>query len=789
MRFSTLLLTLSIVTHYGVLAEGANAKDALKVLLDGNLEALSGLKDVISMAGTFASVAGEKNKNTDEHEPPPLARSYDDGNDQEQIDLASGLEALVQIKNVASIASSLFSAVESRGGSSGHRDGGVVGEGSNPGAGSLRGASGESIDIMKMVGSLQQFASLASGFGSLGGDGENDLKSASEEKVGDDTGTGPGAGEQIDILSGLGALQQVMSLASSLGSPAGGINHVPKSSREGQLRGSATAQPNSGKPLDILKGLGALQQFASLASSLGPLIDNHDKGIPVPAPAKFLKNSPDQPEVLDTPPQRVVKPKESRPKPPTEPLDFIARLEALKTFTTLTSKLTTLTNTTDTSPLLTRLQSLFSDPEITSALHYIFSNAHKLLTPEILASVKAFARTTPLLPPEYLDVTLTVLDSMGAVFSPEFPAHYQTAKRTLDDIGIDLLPLIGYIWRTARYLMETFSAESLKNRNRQMTLYRKAFASDEMAQFLAWITDPKTIHGVTESVEKTKAAVTGDRIRALNLIFETQGLFALSDEEYRFLGAELGRKFKGYSATEIGRAQVRCVLHFLRDWRQGPGVQDINIRARALVIGIEDDIEQLLKELDVLEEYIPGFVGTMEGFMDLTEPLLDFDKRADKVLSWVFWRDINEMVEKVLSIPAESLASVQRCSQVLDGLLVAEKVELLQLLVADLSGSISVPGSLGSLLVDEHVNSTVLAMASIDGLLGLQLSPVLAADGNDDLVTLLGWVNALLAPGTVEKTRQTVQLLNQAGLVALRVVAVFEDKELAGRGYQAHDEL
>ncbi|KAL4865001.1 hypothetical protein BDV12DRAFT_200542 [Aspergillus spectabilis] len=781
MRFSLFLLSLSIINHNGVLAEPP--KDPHEIL--GNAEALAGLKDFVSIANTLSSLVDDKQKDkSSPFEREQDVNPADSGKDNGPIDLLNGIEALAQIKSVADIASTLFSALGDKGISSPNQQARehAVGD-SEP--------SREAIDYMKGIGALQQFASLASGFDSLGE--ERDIPRPSPGKqVRDDTGIKSGPREPLDVFNGLKALQQVASLASGLGSLVEDKGNVPTSSRGNQMRATAWTPPTSGESLDFVKGLKALQQFASLAANLGPLIENTAKEVPMSPP-----DIPMRPKVINTPtpphPSSKSEGPPSKPpsSPPTEPLDFVSRLEALKTLTTLASKLSSLTNTTSTTPLPTRLQILFSDPEISSSLHYILSNAHKILTPEILHSLKSFARTTPLLPAEYLDITIIILDSMGAIFSPEFVTHYQAAKKTLDDVGIDFLPVMGYTWRGVQWVMGTFDPGYIQFLNKQIALWRKAIASDQMTEFLAWITDPETIRGVTSRIEMIKRKLTADRIHALNLLFEETGLFTLSDEQYQSFGAELGTKFRIQFATPHGITQVRGVLQMLRAVREGPvGVaENIKMRARVLTPDISDDIALLLEEVAAVGDVIPHLVDALDDAVGLIYPLLDFGARADRVLSWAFWGDLKGVTENIFSVPGESLVGVQRALQVLERMLEPKKAQQLRVLIADVTGGVSAPRVFGFMPVSGNGNLSYMVMGSDDGVLRMGMSPVLAPDGLDGLFALLRRVDWFLEPGEVEKTRETVRVLNQAGLFILRVIEVFEGKELTAGGFEGHDEL
>ncbi|KAL4877064.1 hypothetical protein BJY04DRAFT_230888 [Aspergillus karnatakaensis] len=682
MRFSFIVLPFSLISHCQHVA-GELAKDPF-----GSSDALAGLKDFVSIAEKLSSLV-----NTAEIDREASKQNQNERNSEPQDpnNLLQGLEALTQIKNVANIASTLFSVLEDN-------DKGSFAKGKR-------------------------------------GSQKRDLNSGLDQ-----------GGEGIDLVKGLGALQQLASLAGGLGSLADGVDPGVSKTKPVRKAGNGDgvgAEASGDQPFDILKGLDALQKEDGNKPS-------HDAEIGNPAGRKVL-------------PEKVKASKRpAKPQPqPNEPADFISRLEAIKTFTTVASRFSSLTDTTDSTPLHTRLESLLSDAE--------------LLTPEVLAGIKNFVRTSPLVPPEYLPTALTVVDSLSAVFSPEFAAHYHSVKQTLDDVGIDPLPYLGYIWRTAQWAIE-------------VSLWRKALASEEMAEFLSWISDPETISSVTSSIEGIKDKLTAKRIHRLNLLFKTEGLFTLSDAQYQSFGAELGAKFRAQFATRLGLGQIRVVLHvlesLLRDGSYaGNVVGHIRLRARVLTPDLADDIALLLDKTLVGRAFIPAFVDALGDAVTIIHPLLEFEGRADRVLSWAFWTDLDR-----------SFQELQSALAVLERLLESQRAHQLRLLLDDVTGSVSAPPVLGFNSGTGSGNASML-FGSEDGLLRTGMMPVLAPDEMDEIVALLKRIDAFLAEGNIEGTREAVCVLNQGLRFVYRLVEVFEedgdgDGEAEGSTAEgSHDEL
>ncbi|KAL4914852.1 hypothetical protein BDW62DRAFT_204216 [Aspergillus aurantiobrunneus] len=652
------------------------------------------------------------------------------------------------------------------------------------------------LNNVEALANLKQFVSAASSLSSLTDekDGSSPLEKLRAQPA--------SSGESPDLSNGVEALSQiknVASLASTLFSHVDGNGLEDEEQRSANGNGQLNKPADTPEPLDILKGIEALQQFASLASGIGSLMDVNDlaKTIPseapqAPAPSKPPSSS-HPPAAKETSPKKASNELPKQPK--AQPVDIFARLEAMQKFSNLAKKLTTLTNVTDPSSITERIQRLLSDPEVTSTMQYIFENASKVFTPEVLNALKAFLLTSPLVPDEYRPLASAVAGSLGAVFSAEFAAHFRLAKETLDRVGFDLIPVLESAWNAVQWVMDTFDAGYIQRLNKEVRLWHKALTSPEMAEYLGFMTGPETLDGITGCVTRMKKALTAERIHRLNGVFDRQGLFDLEDDEYQAFGEVLGKKLKVQFTTAEGISDVQQYLDTFDKLLQSQAleevVQSMQMRAAVLTPYMAEDVHAFFKQLSTVTDTAPVITAIIQGTVELIRPVLEAESRPNLVLTWQFWADINLMLDRLWSVPSASLVNVQKFLETIVKLLQPERVQVLRLLIADVTGSFSAPGFLGALPLNLPGNASAMVMGTGFGMLEtVDTTPVLAPVVLEDVLRVLNGVDAFLVPGEVEKTREAVHALTEAGLFIAQVMQVFETEDTAGESDgKSHEEL
>ncbi|KAJ0422954.1 hypothetical protein BJY00DRAFT_310555 [Aspergillus carlsbadensis] len=695
-----LALTLGLALPVTILAE---TNDPLDVL--GNIEALASLKQFVSIASRLSSLVDDNTDNNDKKEggspldklanlnfnlnpnsngaPNPETQT-ESGSDSDALDLGQKLQALSQMKHVAGIASTLLNLV-----------------------------------------------------------GERD----------------PATSERLK-----------------------GVGHILKEERETE---------NPAEQIDILSGIKALQQFASFAGGLGSVLDvdalidkkknEARKERPATPPPKALKQTTTSKQ------PKTQKPQKERPSPipapAKEPLDFLARLDAIKTITTLASKLSSLTDPASDIPLIERVHKLMNDPDVNDAFTYIYSNAGKVFTPEVLEAAKAFIRTSNLVPPEYREFAVAVLETMSAVFSPKFAKDYAQAMGTITRVGIDFAPIITAGYDILQWVLKTFDPEYIQWMNREVMIWKRAITSPQMGMLTGYLSDPETLASVTGSIERVKRALTAERVHQLHKLFEEEGLFDFEDGEYKAFGGHLGARFRWQFTTEEGLRELKGFLasleEVLRTGALDVAARVMQMRAPVVAPQLAGHMHALYTQSAAVVDILSKLAEPLHDFVNLMQPLLEFEVRAERVTSPGFWSEANSILEKFSAIPPASFSAANELLVTLSRVFQPQHASALRLLLLDTVGTLSDPPVFGSVPFSIPGNVSGVISGGALEMLGLaETAPVLEADDLENVLKLLRRLDAALAPGEVEQARETLLFLNKGSTFILRVAQVFEPEEL-----------
>jgi hypothetical protein len=659
---------------------------------------------------------------------------------KDPLDVLGNIEALASLKKFVSIASSLSSLVDDN-------NNGDKREGGSP---------------------LDKLASLNFNL-------NTDDNAASQNSAPDSSESDPlDLGQKLQVLS---QMKHVAGIASTLLDVIG--ERDPATSEKlksvGQSSDEEGDEETSVEHIDILGGIKALQQFASFASGLGSVLDvdalvdkkkneetEEQRKQPLPAPPKAQRQA--------TPKKPTAQKMQKGNVPPAkEPVDFLARLDAIKTITTLASKLSALTDPASDTPIMERAQKLMNDPEVNDAFTYIYTNAGKVFTPEVLEAAKAFIRTSNLVPPEYREFAVAALETMGAVFSPKFAKDYAQAMGTISGLGIDFAPIITAGYDIVQWVLKTFDPEYIRWLNREVLIWKKAITSPQMGMLTSYLADPEMLASVTGSIERVKKALTAERIHRLHKLFEEEGLFDIEDGEYKEFGGHVGERFRWQFTTEEGLDQLKGFLgeleELLRTGALDVAARVMQMRAPVVAPQIAGDIHALYTQSTVVVDILAKIAEALHDFVNLMHPLLEFEVRAEKVTSSEFWSEANSILEKFSAIPAASFSAVNELLVTLSRVLESQYASALRLLILDAVGTLSEPRVFGSVPVNVPGNVSGIVLGGEVEMLGLvETAPVLEADDLKNVLNLLHKLEAALAPGEVEKARETLLFLNKVCL-------------------------
>ncbi|KAL2838312.1 hypothetical protein BJX68DRAFT_272645 [Aspergillus pseudodeflectus] len=687
---------------------------------------------------------------------------------KDPLDVLGNIEALASLKQFVSIASSLSSLVEDTTNSNK--------EGGSP---------------------LDKLANLNFNLNPNAPDSDPDPDSNSDPSAPDPLGLG----QKLQVLS---QMKHVAGIASTLLDVIG--ERDPATSERLKNLGQPSIEeetPVDVDQIDILGGIRALQQFASLASGLGSvldvdaLIDKKKKSEPGDGAAEERegRGAPPPPKAQRQATSKQAKTQKTQKgnvPPAREPVDFLARLDAIKTITTLASKLSALTDPASDIPLVERVQRLMNDPDVNDAFQYMYSNAGKVFTPEVLEAAKAFIRTSNLVPPEYREFAVAVLETMGAVFSPKFAKDYAQAMGTIAHVGIDFAPIITAGYDIFQWVMKTFDPEYIRWMNREVLIWKKAITSPQMGMLTSYLADPETLASVTGSIERIKRALTADRIHRLHKLFEEEGLFDIADGEYKEFGGHLGARFRWQFTTEEGLDDLKRFLaeleELIRTGALDVAARVMQMRAPVVAPQIAGDIHALYTQSTVVVDILSKITEALHDFVNIMHPLLEFEVRAEKVTSSEFWSEVSSVLEKFSAIPVASFSAVNGLLVTLARVLDPEHTSALRLLILDAVGTLSEPRVFGSVPFNVPGNVSGVVLGGGLEMLGLvETPPVLEADDLGSVLNLLHRLEDALGPSEVEKARETLLFLNKGSRFILRVVQVFECEELGA--LPNHDEL
>ncbi|KAL4925693.1 uncharacterized protein BDV17DRAFT_294277 [Aspergillus undulatus] len=650
-------------------------------------------------------------------------------------------------------------------------------------------------------------------------DPDNDESASSPLGEFDHVSTGTDeSSDRVSTVQALAQLQDVLSVASSLFSlvgnkdkegnvpsrPGGQKSHAVSDTHSAITAGSLETEREDGGSLNMLKGVEALQNLASLASRSSALADNDKPGgggwvkaveSQTQDATSIMGNSgslncekkPIEVSEKLSPPSRKPSPSQSPPKlTQTQPVDIFARLEAIRRFSKLAQKLTVLTNETSATSLPERLHLILSDPEVTSTLSYIFTNANKVLTPEALNLLKTFLRSSPLVPDEYRSLAITIADSLGAVFSPEFARHFASVRDTLDKIGVNLIPALNVIWRAVQWVTNTLDPVYIAQVNRQVRLWRKALASKEMKEFVEYVADPETLRVITERISRVKKALTPERICRLNVLFDEYGLLDVRDEEYQAFGVIVGEKIRTQFATPEGIPEIQSFIDGLNGLLDSGALTEfsdmLHTRAKVLIPAVADDIAQFTQHLDAVTEALPWLTESLQDIINLIHSLLNPATRAEKLLAWPFWAEMNLILDKLCSTrPAASTPGALRNLLVAtERMLQPQRVQDVRWLLADVlqHPEYNTPSILAPVSFAGRHNFTAVVMGGLE-MFGMEGTRPVTSSGLEGARWALVTVDTYLAPDEVEETREAVRMLAEAASFLIQVIEVFDTDSCA----------
>ncbi|KAL4996716.1 hypothetical protein BDV10DRAFT_186953 [Aspergillus recurvatus] len=570
-------------------------------------------------------------------------------------------------------------------------------------------------------------------------------------------------------------------------------NSIAGGSGAGAGRSRSRKDPHASAParvsgVNILEGLEALRQLASLVQSES--MENTRYSAPEtplsPVFGKQLRSMSTAEPTLRQPHSR------KRTQPLARP-DILVRLEAMQRFSKLLKKLSTLTDESGSLPLRERIHHIISDPEIAPTVQWIFDNAGKVLTAEALSAVKGFIRSSSLVPDEHRSFALFTADLMGVVFDPKFALHYQKARASVEWLGVDLVPVLGSAYRAMHWIMAAFHPTYIQTLNGRVTLWREAFASPEMAGFVDVVTDPATLDGISSSMGRVKRALTGERIHRLRTVFDEWGVLDLNEDEYKAFGNVLGTKINAQLATAEGISEMEVFLDAMDALFRSQTIHALAVlmqkRAAVLTAGLSADLSSFFGEVSSAAATIPGGLGILHDFLDLIRPLLSSEPRGERLLARV-WAVAGFIMDNVSSVQGSALADLKGVLDAGVRLMNPERIEELRVMIADLQRGETLSGSLGQVGVWGNASVGLEAFFGFSfGMSDIHTTSVLESDANSDTVSMLiQMLDARTVPGEVEKSREILELLNSTSSFLHSVIQVFESHsdspELATEGHK-----
>ncbi|KAL4757767.1 uncharacterized protein BDW70DRAFT_171045 [Aspergillus foveolatus] len=452
-------------------------------------------------------------------------------------------------------------------------------------------------------------------------------------------------------------------------------------------------------------------------------------------------------------------------QPPAE--DILTRLEAMQRFSKLAKKLSILAEESRSLSPLERIHRVMSDPEVAPTVQWIFDNAGKVLTPEVLSTLKNFIRSSPLVSDEYRTFALFAADSLGTVLNPSLISHYRSVKAFFERLGADLAPVLGSVNRGMHWFMTTFQPSYIQALNDRVTLWRGVLTSPEIAGFLNVVNDPATLDNFSASIGRAKQALTAGRVRRLKTVFDERGLFDLSRGEYKAFGDFLGTNIKMQFATAEGISEAESFFDAVHSLFQSRTINAVAVTMQKcsvpLTAGLAEDLHFFFDQVSSAAATVPGMLGVLRDFLDIIRPLLPPGTHDERLPARV-WDVVGFTMEKVSLFQGSALEDLQSVLDAGMRLTHPERLEELRLVIADLQRS--EPTSSYLISVNNGVGGNASVGASpfeyTFGMFDIQLSPILGPVVADDekISRLIQMFDVRLAPGEVEKTRETLQFLN-----------------------------
>jgi hypothetical protein len=337
---------------------------------------------------------------------------------------------------------------------------------------------------------------------------------------------------------------------------------------------------------------------------------------------------------------------------------------------------------------------------------------------------------------------------------------------TISRVGIDFAPIITAGYDIFQWVMKTFDPEYIRWMNREVLIWNKAITSPQMGMLTSYLADPETLASVTGSIERVKRALTVERIHRLHALFQEEGLFDFEDGEYKEFGGHVGARFRWQFTTEEGLDELKGFLaeleELLRTGALDVAARVMQMRAPVVAPQIAGDVHALYTQSTAVLEVLSKLAEALHDFVNLMHPLLEFEVRAEKVTSSEFWSEANSILEKFSAIPAASFTAVNELLMTLSRVLESQHASALRLLILDAVETLSEPRVFGSIPVNVPGNVSGIVLGSEVEMLGLvETAPVLEADDLENVFNLLHRLEAALAPGEIEKARETLLFLNK----------------------------
>ncbi|KAL6235280.1 hypothetical protein BDW75DRAFT_230461 [Aspergillus navahoensis] len=688
--------------------------------------------------------------------------------EQRGLDVLEDVEAFVDLKYLVDLAASVASLIEDKGASPGNSQ---PADDSNLGPGLRKGVLLHDEDDPIIASDSSASLHPQCNDEGLPSESGNMLTPMADSMLYSDTDAGADAEDPRDIPKQFGSSGGEIKSHLGLNDQGGPSSAEPAPALDDRVAEGAgqAASSQSNKEsqasapvrspvasVDILDGLEALGKLASLLQFESP---SASKPPLFPAARKKARSMSTAELPLRQSPQR-------KPTQPPAQANILTRLEAMQRFSKLAKKLSMLTDESGPRSLPERIHHVISDPEMAPTVQWIFDNAGKVLTPEVFSAVKNFIRSSPLVPDKYRSFAVIFADSLGAVFDPKVAAHYQNVKTSFKWLSFDLISTPESLYRSMHWITATFHPSYIQTLSNRLALWRKAFTSPEMAGFLDVITDPANLDGISSSMGRVKQALTGERIHRLRMVFDDWGFSALNGDEYQAFGNVLGTKIKTHFATAEGISEVEDFLDVMESLLQSQSLHTlaavVQRRAAVLTADFGEDLRSFFDEASSAAARMPGGLRDLRHLFNLIRPLLVPESRRERLPARV-WAVARFIIDKVSSVQGSALEDMQGVLHAGLRVMHPRRVEELREVIADLQMGVILSDPLVPVSVGVGGNASVVPgiFEFSFTMLHTHPTPILGPDANCEAIQMLMQrLDARIAPGEVERTRETLQLLN-----------------------------